>query len=260
MPRLSKLSRSISDKVALVTGAGSGMGRATAYLFADEGAHVACCDVNGETAEATAAAIREAGGSAGAWTLDVADRAAVQQAVGEIAGRFGGLDILVNNAGVSVHSPIDAADYEERWQRAVAVNITAHTYTIRAALPFLRRSADGGRVVNIASTEGLGATPGISPYTSTKHAVIGLTRSLAVELGKEGITVNCICPGAIRTGMTEKYPEEAKQKFARRRIPNARYADPEEVAHVTLSLVLPAASYINGAVLPVDAGLTIKNA
>lgn len=260
MARLSKLSRSIAGKVALVTGAGSGMGRATAYLFADEGAHVACCDLNGETAEETAAAIREAGGSAYAWTLDVAEQAAVQRAVGEIAGRFGGLDILVNNAGVSIHAPIDAEDYEARWQQAVAVNITAHTATIRAALPSLRQCESGGRVVNIASTEGLGATPGISPYTATKHAVIGLTRSLAVELGKEGITVNCICPGAIRTGMTEKYPEEAKQKFARRRIPNQRYADPEEVAHATLSLVLPAASYINGVALPVDAGLTIKNA
>jgi 3-oxoacyl-[acyl-carrier protein] reductase len=260
MARLSKLSRSIAGKVALVTGAGSGMGRATAYLFADEGAHVACADINGQEAEATAAAIREAGGSAAAWGLDVADRAAVEAAVGEIVQRFGGLDILVNNAGVSTHCPIDAEDYEARWERTVAVNITAHTLTIRAALLHLRKTASGGRIVNIASTEGLGATSGISPYTATKHAVIGLTRSLAVELGKEGITVNCICPGAIRTGMTAKYPEEAKQKFARRRIPNARYADPEEVAHATLSLVLPAASYINGVALPVDAGLTIKNA
>jgi len=260
MARLSKLSRSIAGKVALVTGAGSGMGRATAYLFADEGAHVGCCDIDGETAAATAAAIREAGGSAEAWTLDVADKAAVDQVVAAVAERFGGLDILVNNAGISVHCPIDHAEYEARWQQAVAVNIAAHPRTIRAALPWLRQCESGGRVVNIASTEGLGATPGISPYTATKHAVIGLTRSLAVELGREGITVNCICPGAIRTGMTAKHPEEAKQKFARRRIPNARYADPEEVAHATLSLVLPAASYINGVALPVDAGLTIKNA
>lgn len=260
MTRLSKLSRSVHGKVALVTGAGSGMGRATAYLFADEKAHVACCDVNGETAEATAAAIRDAGGSAEAWTLDVADPGQVAEIVQAVAGRFGGIDILVNNAGISTHCPIDADDYEERWARTVAVNVTAHTLMIRAALPCLRASETGGRIVNIASTEGLGATPGISPYTSTKHAVIGLTRALAVELGKEGITVNCICPGAIRTGMTEKYTEEAKQKFARRRIPNARYADPEEVAHATLSLVLPAASYINGAALPVDAGMTIKNA
>lgn len=260
MTRLSKLSRSIAGKVAVVTGAGSGMGRATSYLFADEGAHVACCDINGEGAEETAAAIREAGGSAYAWVLDVSNKAAVNTTVAEIASRFGGLDILVNNAGVSMRAPIDADDYEDWWERAIAVNITAHTLTIRAALPYLRQSESGGRIVNIASTEGLGATPFISPYTASKHAVIGLTRSLAVELGKEGITVNCICPGAIRTNMTAKHPEEAKQKFSRRRVPNARYGEPEEVAHATLSLVLPAASYINGIALPVDAGLTIKNA
>lgn len=260
MARLSKLSRSIAGKVALVTGAGSGMGQATSYLFADEGAHVACCDVNGETAEATAAAIRAAGGSAEAWQLDVADKAAVGQVVKAVAERFGGLDILVNNAGVSTRAPIDSEEYDAQWERAVAVNIAAHTYTIRAALPWLRQCESGGRIVNIASTEGLGATPTISPYTATKHAVIGLTRSLAVELGKEGITVNCICPGAINTGMTAKYPDDAKAIFAKRRIPLQRYAEPEEVAHATLSLVLPAASYINGVALPVDAGLTIKNA
>jgi 3-oxoacyl-[acyl-carrier protein] reductase len=260
MARLSKLSRSIAGKVAFVTGTASGMGRATAYLFADEGAHVACVDINAAGAEETAAAIRDAGGSAEAWGLDVGDRVAVGQVVQAVAERFGGLDILVNNAGISTAARIDSEDYEEQWERAVSVNIAAHTYTIRAALPHLRRCESGGRIVNIASTEGLGATPGISPYTATKHAVIGLTRSLAVELGRVGITVNCICPGAINTGMTAKYPDDAKAKFARRRIPVARYAEPEEVAHGTLSLVLPASSYINGVALPVDAGLTIKNA
>jgi 3-oxoacyl-[acyl-carrier protein] reductase len=113
--------------------------------------------------------------------------------------------------------------------------------------------------VNVASTEGLGATAYLSPYTASKHGVIGLTRSLAVELGPAGVTVNCICPGPIHTGMTAAIPDEAKAKFARRRVPMRRYGDPEEVAHMTLSLVLPAASYITGAVLVVDGGLTIQN-
>ena len=260
MPRLSKLSRSIAGKVAFVTGTASGMGRATAYLFADEGAHVACVDINGGNAEETATAIREAGGSAHAWTLDVGDRAAVKTVIEAAAEHFGALDILVNNAGISTPARIDADDYEEQWERAISINISAHTYTIRAALPYLRKCESGGRIVNIASTEGLGATPNISPYTATKHAVIGLTRSLAVELGREGITVNCICPGAVNTGMTAKYPDEAKAKFARSRVPIARYAEPEEVAHGTLGLVLPASSYMNGIALPMDAGLTIKNA
>jgi 3-oxoacyl-[acyl-carrier protein] reductase len=122
----------------------------------------------------------------------------------------------------------------------------------------LARNGDG-RVVNIASTEGLGATAFMSPYTASKHGVIGLTRSLAVELAPRGVTVNAICPGPIHTGMTAVIPDEAKQKFARRRVPMRRYGEPEEVAHMVLSLVLPAASYVTGAVIPVDGGLTVQN-
>ncbi len=259
MTRLSKLSRSIAGKVALVTGAASGMGRATAHLFADEGAHVAVTDINGDGVEAVVAEITEAGGSATGWTLDLADPARIKTVVDEVAGHFGGLNILVNNAGISKHTLIDDDDYEEVWDRHLDILLRAHTRTIRAALPHLRAGGDG-RIVNIASTEGLGATPETSPYTAAKHGVIGLTRAMAVELGREGITVNCICPGAVRTGMTQNIKEEHKTIFAKRRIPLRRYADPEEVAHGTLNFVLPASSYMNGAVLPVDAGLTIKNA
>jgi 3-oxoacyl-[acyl-carrier protein] reductase len=117
-----------------------------------------------------------------------------------------------------------------------------------------------GRVVNIASTEGLGATAGAGAYTASKHGVIGLTRSLAVEIGPLGVNVNCICPGPIRTGMTAEIPDDAKLKFARRRVPLARYGEPEEVAHMTLALVLAAASYVNGAVIVVDGGQLARNA
>ena len=130
---------------------------------------------------------------------------------------------------------------------------------IRAALPHLRAS-ESPRIVNIASTEGKGATPGNSPYSAAKHGVIGLTRSLACELGKEGITVNAICPGPINTAMTERIPLEHKQIYARRRTALRRYGEPEEVAHGTLSLVLPAASFITGVALEVDGGLTIRRA
>ncbi|MGH7753453.1 MAG: SDR family NAD(P)-dependent oxidoreductase [Gemmatimonadales bacterium] len=259
MARISKLSRSVEGKVVLVTGAASGMGRATAQLFADEGACVAALDWSGDQVREVVDGITREGLKARAWQLDVSDRAAVQRVVGEVVAGFGGLDIVVNNAGISRGGPIDAENFEALWTEVLAVDLTALTYVIRAALPHLRKSASP-RIVNIASTEGLGATAGNAPYTAAKHGVIGLTRSLAVELGREGITVNCICPGPIRTGMTAGIPEEQKEQYARRRTALRRYADPEEVAHMTLSLSLPAASFVTGVALPVDGGLTVRRA
>jgi 3-oxoacyl-[acyl-carrier protein] reductase len=261
-PRLTSLSRSIEGRVALVTGAASGMGRATAHLFADEGAKVAVTDRDGDGAAAVAAEIAGVHGDEGvaSWALDVASPASIETVVAAIVERLGPIDILVNNAGVSLPAPInsDAEAYDTAWDATISVNLTAHQRLVRACLPHLQRNGDG-RVVNIASTEGLGAQRWISPYTASKHGVIGLTRALAVELGATGVTVNCVCPGPIRTGMTAAIPEEHKTIFAKRKVPLRRYGDPEEVAQMTLSLVLPAASYVNGVVVPVDGGMTIKN-
>jgi 3-oxoacyl-[acyl-carrier protein] reductase len=250
------LSRSIAGRVAIVTGAASGMGRATALLFAAEGARVAVVDLDGEAAGRVAA---EAGEKARAYTLDVSDAAAIAEIVAAIASDFGGIDILVNNAGASSFCSLDDEAYEDIWHRAIAVMLTAHQRMVRAALPHLRAS-DAARIVNIASTEGLGATPSDTPYVAAKTGVTGLTRGLAVDLGPEGITVNCICPGPIRTAMTDAVTEDHKVIFAKRRTALRRYGEPEEVAHITLSLVLPAASYITGAVIPVDGGLMARNA
>lgn len=257
--RLTKLSRSIEGKVAIVTGAASGMGLATAQLFADEGAKVAVTDINEEPLAAVVSEIEGAGHPVKGWRLDVSDKDEIDRVVPEIAAHFGGIDILINNAGIGAGAPVDSEEYEDVWERGFSVLVTGQVRMIRAALPFLR-AAPFGRIVNIASTEGLGATKNISPYTAAKTSVIGLTRSLGVELGTEDITVNCICPGPIRTGLTAGIPEDQKEIYARRRVALKRYADPEEVAHMTLSLVLPAASFVTGVALPVDGGLTVKNA
>ena len=259
MARLSKLSRSIEGRVAIITGAASGMGRATAFLFADEGARLALIDRNAEPLDAVVKEITAAGGDARAYAADLAHGAAIPALVERIRAEIGPIDILVNNAGISAGAPIDHDMWERSWDLTLAVNLTAQARLIRACMGDLARNGEG-RVVNIASTEGLGATAGASPYTAAKHGVIGLTRSMAVELGPRGINVNAVCPGPIRTGMTAGIPDEAKTIYAKRRVALKRYGEPEEVAHATLSLCLPAASYITGAFLVVDGGMSIRNA
>jgi 3-oxoacyl-[acyl-carrier protein] reductase len=259
MSEFKQLSRSVKGLTVLVTGAASGMGRATARVFAAEGAKVAVTDVNADDAQAVAGEITATGGTAKAWTLDVANRDNITTVVNDVAAHFGGLDIVINNAGISVRVAIDDDGYDEAWAKGLAVMLTAHPRIIRAALPYLRKSKSP-RIVNIASTEALGATALHSPYSAAKAGVAGLTRSLAVELGRDGITVNCICPGPIRTAITERISEEHKTIYAKRRTALGRYGDPEEVAHMTLSLCLPAASFLTGAVIPVDGGLMARNA
>ena len=251
---VSRLSRSIAGRVAIVTGAASGMGRATAALFAGEGAKVAALDVNTAGIESLAAEVP----GVSAYVCDVGDERSILDTVASIKNDLGPIDILVNNAGTTSAAPYDSEEFAAAWDRAININVTSQVRFVRACLDDLKRNGDG-RIVNIASTEGLGATMRTGPYTASKHAVVGLTRSLAVELGRSGVTANAICPGPIRTGMTEHIPEDSKTAFAKRRVPTGRYGEPEEVAHVVLSLVLPASSYLNGVIVPVDGGMTANN-
>ena len=258
MGSLGKLSRSINGRVAVVTGAASGMGRATAHLFSDEGASVAVCDRNSEGLNEGGNEITDAGGVASGYVVDLDDAAVIDDFISQVRGDLGPVDILVNNAGGSHRGNLDSENFEDIWEMTFSVNLDAQMRLIRSCLSDLKRNEDG-RIVNVASTEGLGGSAGISPYTASKHGVVGLTKALAVELGPMGVTVNAVCPGPLHTGMTQYIPDGDKQKFAHHRTALKRFGNPEEVAHITLSLVLPSASYITGAAVPVDGGMRARN-
>ncbi|MDW3214867.1 MAG: SDR family NAD(P)-dependent oxidoreductase [Ilumatobacteraceae bacterium] len=261
--RLSALSRSLDGRSAIVTGAASGMGRSTAHVFADEGARVCVADLGDDRVAAVVDEIREMHGEHAAIGVvcDVSDRARLSVLVDETVAAFGGIDVVVNNAGVALpNSFLDPDDdlFESNWAATIDVNLTAHARLVRLALPHLMAS-DAGRIVNIASTEAVVTAAGLAAYAATKAGVVGLTKSMAVELGRHGITANCICPGPILTGMTDEIPDDAKATYAHRRVPLRRYGTPEEVAHMTLNLCLPASSFVNGAIIPVDGGMSIRH-
>ena len=259
MKLFKRLSRSVRGKVAIITGAGSGMGAATAKVFAEEGVKVVATDVNLEAVMRVSEEIKSNGGVCQAIRLDVTDKAEIENCLEETIKEFGSLDFVINNAGISSATAVDDENYENYWDDTLSIVLTGQIKLIRAALPHLLKSKNA-RIVNISSTEGFGASPYHSPYTAAKHGVIGLTRSLALELGPKGITVNCICPGPINTNMTAAIDEKDKETYARRRVGLKRYGEPEEVAHATLNLCLPSSSYINGVYLPVDGGLSIRRA
>jgi len=260
---LSELSRDLTGRVAVVTGAGSGIGRATARLLADLGARVALVDRTAEGLGPVEAEIQAAGADVKAFGADLADAAEVKRVAGEVLSHFGEVDILVNNAGVSSRGvPTTAGSdegFEKDWAINFAVNVMAQVRLVRALAASLGRHGEG-RVVNVASTEGSGATFLNTPYVAAKHGSIGLTKGLAVELASQGICVNCVQPGPTRTGMTQVIPEKSKDYYAKRLVPMRRYGLPEEVAHVIVSLCLPALRWVNGAVVPADGGLLANNA
>jgi 3-oxoacyl-[acyl-carrier protein] reductase len=260
--RLTHLSRSVAGQVAIITGAGSGMGRATAHLFADEGALVAVVDRDPERVGAVVEEIAtvHGGSSVQGFVADVTDAEAITNLADVVAAQAGRIDIVVNNAGVSLLNSVfqDDESYEANWALTLEINLTAQSRLIRAALRHMLLSG-GGRVVNVASTESIVATAGLAAYAASKAGVVGLTKAMAVELGRHGITVNCVCPGPINTAMTAGIAPDAKELYAKRRVPMRRYGEPEEVAHAILNLCLPSSSFVTGAVVTVDGGMTVRH-
>jgi NAD(P)-dependent dehydrogenase (short-subunit alcohol dehydrogenase family) len=248
------------DGVAIVTGAGSGIGRAGALAFARAGARVMVVDINGARAEETVRLITEQGGEAAATQLDIADEPAVAAVVAETVRRFGSLDYAFNNAGVSQHrTPLVELD-SERWMRTIAVNLTGTFFCMKHEI--LAMLGQGGAIVNTSSASAFNSgSPGASAYTSSKHGLTGLTKSAAVDYAPRGIRINAIAPGAIMTPLVAVAIGDDHERMAQveRIHPIGRFGQPEEVADTAVWLCSPQASFITGALIPVDGGAVAHN-
>jgi NAD(P)-dependent dehydrogenase (short-subunit alcohol dehydrogenase family) len=252
----------LKDKVALVTGAASGIGRATAALFGQEGAKVMCADLDGEGAERMARQIADSGGEAASVQADVSVAADVERMVRETVERWGRIDILFNNAGIEFGLPVTQVP-EEEWDRLIDVNLKGVFLGCKYAIPEMLKQG-GGSIVNTASVAGLRGTAWMSTYSASKGGVVLLTKSLAQEWGTQNVRVNAVCPGVIRTPMAEQAVARGELLFGSdpdetwRRIAQAhamgRVGEADEVARAVLFLASDEASFVTGAALPVDGG------
>ena len=249
----------LEGKVAIVTGAGSsgagiGNGKATAVLFAREGARVVLADMHEERAEETRALIRVEGGEASVFRADVTSEADCRQMVSAAVERYGRLDILVNNVGISKRGSILDVT-EEEWDRVMAVNVKTMVLVSRQAIPVMKETG-GGAIINISSTAALRAHHS-TPYSTSKAAVIGLTMSMAADHGPDNIRVNCIAPGLVYTPMVAPRMDEDLRRRRREAAPLGTEGAGWDVGWAAVYLASDEARWVTGVVLPVDAGLTI---
>jgi NAD(P)-dependent dehydrogenase (short-subunit alcohol dehydrogenase family) len=242
----------LQDKVALITGAGSGIGQAMAILFAQEGARVIIADQEPSSGEETLAAIRRNQGEALFIKGDVSNASHAMQMVQAAVTNYNRLDILVNNAGVLITGTVVDMD-EDDWNRLMAINLTGVFLCSKYAIPIMAAQG-GGVILNIASTAGLGSGYHRAAYSASKGGMIALTRSMALDHSANGIRVNCLCPGPVDTPMLRRSTTPAGVDEICRTNPLGRLANPVEIASVALCLVSDAASYVTGAVWTVDGG------
>ena len=241
----------LQGQVALITGAGRGIGKAIALRFAREGADIAVVDLNGEWAQATGEEIKGLGRRVFVKTADISDYDQVQAVVREAVGALGKLDVLVNNAGIGKAQPFLEIT-KENWERHLHIHLFGTFYCAQAAAREMVKHKYG-RIVNIASVAGLMGPIDLAPYGTAKAGIIGLTRAAALDLADYGITVNAIAPGPIDTELLRTWPADALRERAQH-LPIARLGKVEEIAHAALFLASPDSGFINGTVLVVDGG------
>ncbi len=254
----------MADRVALITGGGGGIGEATGRLFAEEGGRIALVDVDRAAVETAAGGIAATVPGAEVLPLvaDLAHEAEARRVVDETAKRFGALDCLINVAGVRIYAPLAEADAKD-WEHILGVNVLATAYCCKAALPLLRSAAGGGTIVNLSSVYGVMGRAGMGQYDTTKAAILGLTRALAIEEAKHRVRVNAVCPGGTITpyhvrraaswGVSEA---ELRQSRSEDNL-LGRWAEPREVAYPILFLACGESSFMTGTTLMVDAGRSI---
>jgi 2-keto-3-deoxy-L-fuconate dehydrogenase len=255
----------LDGKIALVTGAGSGIGREIALLYARQGAQVIVADLNTDAAESVRAEIATQGGAATNQALDVADEVQVRAAIGATVQRYGRLDILVNNAGISHVGNLLETSVED-WERVMAVNVRGvFLCSKHAVAQMLAQQPQGGVIINIASVAGMIAVDRRFPYGTSKGAVISRTRSIAIDFATQGIRANAICPGTVHTPFVEGYlarnfpdtGDEVRQQLHARQ-PIGRMGRPEEIASAALYLASDEAAFVTGSALVIDGGWTAR--
>lgn len=244
----------LKGKIAIITGAGSGIGRSTAFKLASMGATIAVAEINAISGEKTAEDVQKAGGQAVALRVDVVKKAEVDAMAKAVLDKFGRIDILVNNAGWTLTQPF-IEETEDYWDKIIAINLKGVILCARAVLDAMIAS-NGGKIVSVSSDAGRVGTMGETVYAAAKGGVIAFTKSLAREVARYNITVNCVCPGLTDTPLLAMQPEKIIEAM-KKAIPLKRVGRPEEIADAIAFLCSPASDYITGQVLSVSGGITM---